>query len=98
MPGREVYVILPGDIDDPAAPSGGNTYDRHVCRGLAGLGWAVREHPVAGAWPGKVVVVACEPASVEEMGMGLSEEVARAVDGEADFVARTIDEIQDEAA
>lgn len=51
MPRREVHVILPGDIDDPAAPSGGNTYDRHVCRGLAGLGWAVHEHPVAGAWP-----------------------------------------------
>ena len=28
-----------------------------------------------GAWPGKVVVVACEPASVEEMGIGLSDEV-----------------------
>ena len=26
-----------------------------------------------GAWPGKVVVVACEPAVVEEMGIGLSE-------------------------
>ena len=29
-----------------------------------------------GAWPGKVVVVACEPAEVEEMGIGLSDEVA----------------------
>ena len=51
-----------------------------------------------GAWPGKVVVVACEPTSVEQMGMGLSEEVARAVDGAADLVARTIDELQADAA
>ena len=30
-----------------------------------------------GGWPGKVVVVACEPVVVEEMGMGLSsDEVA----------------------
>jgi glycosyltransferase involved in cell wall biosynthesis len=47
----EVHVIVPDDIDDPARPSGGNTYDRRVCRGLAALGWAVHEHPVPGAWP-----------------------------------------------
>jgi glycosyltransferase involved in cell wall biosynthesis len=47
----EVHVIVPEGIDDPARPSGGNTYDRRVCRGLAALGWAVHEHAVAGAWP-----------------------------------------------
>jgi glycosyltransferase involved in cell wall biosynthesis len=47
----EVHVVLPGDIDDPATPSGGNRYDREVCTGLAGLGWSVREHPVCGDWP-----------------------------------------------
>ena len=47
----EVHVIVPEGIDDPARPSGGNVYDRHVCRGLAALGWTVREHAVAGAWP-----------------------------------------------
>jgi glycosyltransferase involved in cell wall biosynthesis len=46
-----VHVVLPEGIDDPAQPSGGNTYDRHLCRGLAGLGWAVHEHAVPGAWP-----------------------------------------------
>ena len=39
----EVHVIVPEGIDDPARPSGGNTYDRRVCRELAALGWAVRE-------------------------------------------------------
>ena len=47
----EVHVILPEGVDDPARPSGGNTYDRRVCRGLAARGWAVREHAVPGAWP-----------------------------------------------
>jgi glycosyltransferase involved in cell wall biosynthesis len=36
-----VYVVVPEAIHAPARPSGGNTYDRHVCRGLAGLGWSV---------------------------------------------------------
>lgn len=48
---RSVHVVVPGDIDDPAAPSGGNRYDREVCRRLAGAGWAVHERPVAGSWP-----------------------------------------------
>jgi glycosyltransferase involved in cell wall biosynthesis len=47
----EVHVVVPDGIDDPARPSGGNTYDRQVCRGLASLGWAVHEHPVPGDWP-----------------------------------------------
>jgi glycosyltransferase involved in cell wall biosynthesis len=46
-----VHVIVPEGVDDPARPSGGNTYDRRVCQGLAARGWAVREHAVPGAWP-----------------------------------------------
>lgn len=47
----EVHVIVPDGIDDPARPSGGNTYDRRVCAGLADLGWTVAVHAVAGSWP-----------------------------------------------
>ena len=43
--------MVPDGIDDPARPSGGNVYDRHVCRGLRALGWSVREHAVPGSWP-----------------------------------------------
>ncbi|GAA2349270.1 glycosyltransferase family 4 protein [Dactylosporangium salmoneum] len=39
-----LHVVLPGDIDSAATPSGGNRYDREVCAGLAALGWTVREH------------------------------------------------------
>ncbi|MBM0279887.1 glycosyltransferase family 1 protein, partial [Micromonospora sp. STR1s_6] len=46
-----MHVVLPGDIDDPAAPSGGNTYDRRICAGLGEHGWTVHEHAVPGAWP-----------------------------------------------
>jgi len=48
---REVHVILPGDVTDPEAASGGNVYDRRVCDGLGGLGWRVRRHEVPGRWP-----------------------------------------------
>jgi hydrogenase maturation protease len=51
-----------------------------------------------GAWPGKVVVVACEPAEVEEMGLGLSEQVERAVDGAVNLVVDTIEELRTDAA
>jgi glycosyltransferase involved in cell wall biosynthesis len=47
----EVHVVVPEGIDDPARPSGGNTYDRRACRGLVALGWAVHEHVVPGACP-----------------------------------------------
>ncbi|HEX8092351.1 glycosyltransferase family 4 protein [Jatrophihabitans sp.] len=46
-----VHVVVPADIDDPARPSGGNSYDRRICDGLVAIGWPVREHPVAGEWP-----------------------------------------------
>jgi len=47
-----------------------------------------------GGWPGKVVVVACEPAHVEEMGIGLSSSVAEVVDRAVEVVESTIDEIR----
>jgi glycosyltransferase involved in cell wall biosynthesis len=46
-----VHVVVPDGIDDPARPSGGNTYDRHVCHQLGLLGWSVHEHAVPGPWP-----------------------------------------------
>ncbi|WP_449224401.1 glycosyltransferase family 4 protein [Amycolatopsis silviterrae] len=38
--------VVPGDIDDPGAPSGGNTYDRRVAEQLR-----IPLRPVGGAWP-----------------------------------------------
>ncbi|MFI7123539.1 glycosyltransferase family 4 protein [Amycolatopsis sp. NPDC049868] len=46
-----LHVVLPNDIDDLSAPSGGNVYDRRLCDGLADEGVAVHEIPVRGNWP-----------------------------------------------
>jgi glycosyltransferase involved in cell wall biosynthesis len=46
-----VHVIVPEGIDDATRPSGGNTYDRRVCAGLAATGWDVRQLAVSGSWP-----------------------------------------------
>ncbi|MEU6178869.1 glycosyltransferase family 4 protein [Streptomyces coeruleorubidus] len=48
---RTVHFVLPGGVDDPATPSGGNAYDRRVCLDLPGFGWQVAKHAVAGDWP-----------------------------------------------
>ncbi len=46
-----VHVVVPDSIDDPERPSGGNRYDRQICRSLATMGWSVRVHAVPGSWP-----------------------------------------------
>ncbi|MFG2951541.1 glycosyltransferase family 4 protein [Streptomyces adustus] len=48
---RSVHFVLPGGVDDPAAPSGGNAYDRRVSLDLPGFGWQVHQHAVPGSWP-----------------------------------------------
>ncbi|OIJ64767.1 glycosyltransferase family 4 protein [Streptomyces mangrovisoli] len=48
---RTVYFVMPGGVDDPSAPSGGNAYDRRVCLDLPGFGWQVDKLAVAGDWP-----------------------------------------------
>ena len=46
-----VHVVVPAGIDDPARPSGGNSYDRRVCDGLATTGWPVLVQEAPGDWP-----------------------------------------------
>jgi len=79
-----VHVVVPDGIDDPAAPSGGNTYDRRVCRGLAEAGWRVQEHPVGGAWPWPD---AAAEAAVAEVVTALPDGALVLVDG---LVAGTV--------
>jgi glycosyltransferase involved in cell wall biosynthesis len=47
----EIHLVLPSGYDDPHRPSGGNSYDRQVSSGLAGLGWTVVTHEIPDAWP-----------------------------------------------
>jgi glycosyltransferase involved in cell wall biosynthesis len=46
-----VHVVVPDGLDDPGQPTGGNAYDRQVCRALAEIGWPVHVHAVPGSWP-----------------------------------------------
>ena len=46
-----------------------------------------------GGWPGKVIVIACEPTQVDEMGIGLSAQVAGSVDRAIEVVEQQIAEI-----
>jgi hydrogenase maturation protease len=48
-----------------------------------------------GGWPGRVIVVACEPESVEDVGLGLSGPVRASVARAADVVMETIEELRD---
>jgi glycosyltransferase involved in cell wall biosynthesis len=48
---RSVHFVMPGGVDDPTAPSGGNAYDRRVSLDLPGFGWQVHKHAVDGSWP-----------------------------------------------
>jgi glycosyltransferase involved in cell wall biosynthesis len=49
-PLTDIHFVVPDGIDDPARPSGGNTYDRRLSRGLTSAGWTVHEHAVPGFW------------------------------------------------
>ncbi|MFE7761425.1 glycosyltransferase family 4 protein [Streptomyces sp. NPDC057438] len=48
---RSLHFVMPGGVDDPARPSGGNAYDRRICLDLPGFGWQVNKHTVDGDWP-----------------------------------------------
>jgi glycosyltransferase involved in cell wall biosynthesis len=48
---RHLSVLLPGDVADPDAVSGGNVYGLRICRELAAHGWRVHRGDLDGGWP-----------------------------------------------
>jgi hydrogenase maturation protease len=50
-----------------------------------------------GAWPGRVIVIACEPAQLDEMGFGLSADVRSAVERAVALVLETAGELRSSA-
>ena len=48
-----------------------------------------------GGWPGRVMVVACEPEQVQDVGIGLSDAVEDAVANAVEVVLETIEELRD---
>ena len=89
-----LYVMEPDEEDIAAGIEDGELLDPHGMDPQTVL----RFVRAVGGWPGKVVVIACEPAQVEEMGIGLSAGVSAAVDHAAELVATTIEELRAGAA
>jgi hydrogenase maturation protease len=80
-----LYVMEPDGDDIAAGIEDGEMLDPHGMDPQTVL----RFVRAVGGWPGKVVVIACEPAEVEEMGFGLSDEVSAAVDRAVELVEST---------
>ncbi|MER6180146.1 glycosyltransferase family 4 protein [Streptomyces sp. NPDC001652] len=84
---RSVHFVMPGGVDDPTAPSGGNAYDRRVSLDLPGFGWQVHKHAVAGEWPRPGASARAELAGVLR---GLPDDTVVLMDG---LVACAVPEI-----
>jgi hydrogenase maturation protease len=89
-----LYVIEP-DPEDIEPIEDGHVVNPHSMDPRTVL----RFVKTVGGWPGKIVVVACEPADGdEEMGLELSPEVGAAVERATRLVLDTIDELRSDAA
>jgi hydrogenase maturation protease len=80
-----LYVMEPDEADIAAGIEDGEMLDPHGMDPQTVL----RFVRAVGGWPGKVIVIACEPVEVEEMGLGLSDEVSAAVDRAVELVEST---------
>ncbi len=90
-----LYVM---EVDEDDVP-GGSVEDGEVLNPHAmDPETVLRFIKVTGGWPGKVVIVACEPETVEEMGMGFSAVVEEAVDRAVDLVLETAKELTTDEA
>jgi hydrogenase maturation protease len=89
-----LYVIEPRPEDIEADVEDGSVIDPHGMDPQTVL----RFVKAVGGWPGKVVVVACEPSAVGEMGWGLSEAVGGAVERAAEVVLETVERLRTDGA
>jgi hydrogenase maturation protease len=92
IPGT-LYVLEPEESEIAAGIEDGEMIDPHAMDPQTVLRFV---RAVSG-WPGKVVVIACEPADVEEPGLGLSPEVAAVVARAVELVLETVTSLRDDA-
>ena len=83
-------VMEPAPEDVDGTIEDGQVLDPHSMDPLTVL----RFVKYVGGWPGRVVVVACEPAEVDDVGLGLSDAVTRVLERAADVVLQTAAELQ----
>jgi hydrogenase maturation protease len=85
-----LYVM---EVDEDEVP-GGSVEDGEVLNPHAmDPETVLRFIKITGGWPGKVVIVACEPETVEEMGVGLTPVVEEAVERAVELVLETAKEL-----
>jgi hydrogenase maturation protease len=85
-----LYVMEPDEDAVPGGIEDGDVINPHAMDPQTVL----RFVKSVGAWPGKVVVIACEPEQVSEMGWGLSERVQGAVTRAVTLVLDTVQELR----
>ena len=93
-PPGTLYVMEPDQAEIDGGIEDGTVIDPHAMDPETVL----RFVKAVGGWPGKVVVIACEPETLGEMGWGLSKDVEAAVDRAVDVVLKTVGELQSDAA
>ena len=86
-----LYVMEPEEQDVSASIEDGDVINPHGMDPQTVL----RFVKSVGAWPGRVMVIACEPGEIEEMGWGLTGEVRDAVQRAVDLVVQTVAEMRD---
>ncbi len=85
-----LYVMEPEEESVPGGIEDGDVINPHAMDPQTVL----RFVKSVGAWPGKVVVIACEPEQVSEMGWGLTERVQAAVARAVALVLETVGELR----
>jgi hydrogenase maturation protease len=89
-----IYVMEPDPADVDGGIEDGAVIDPHGMDPQTVL----RFVKAVGGWPGKVVIVACEPSSVGEVNWGLSKPVEDAVDRAVAVVLEQVQELGRDAA
>ncbi|MDP9228644.1 MAG: hydrogenase maturation protease [Actinomycetota bacterium] len=89
-----LYIIEPDPDEIEAGIEDGEVLNPHGMDPQTVLRFVKTVH----GWPGKVVIVACEPAAEDEIGMGLSDKVKGAVEKAVDVVLEQIEKIRTQAA
>jgi hydrogenase maturation protease len=84
-----LYVIEPNENDFSNDLEEGGPIDPHGADPVTVL----RFVKSIGAWPGKVFIIACEPASVGDFEIGLSEPVNIAIDKAIEMVDEIVKEL-----
>ena len=93
-PPGTIYVMEPDPADVDGGIEDGAVIDPHGMDPQTVL----RFVKAVGGWPGKVVIVACEPSSVGEVNWGLSKPVENAVDRAVGVVLEQVQELGSDAA